>query len=188
MKKLLMLLLCLSLSLTAQAVELDGIKLDDNAHLGKSNLVLNGAGVRSKFIFDIYIAALYLGTKKSSADAVLADAGEKRVALHLLRDVSGESLLYAFRKAMEDNNSYDELMAMKVPLHEFEMVFHRMGRLKRGDTILLDYQRDVGTQIVLNGVLRGTAPEAAFNTALLKIWLGEQPAQKSLKLKLLGGR
>lgn len=187
MRKFLLLTLLLSLGFTAQAVELEGVRLEDNVHLGTSNLVLNGAGVRSKFIFDIYVAALYLGAKKSSADAVLADAGEKRLVLHLLRDISGDNLLYAFKRGFEKNHTYEELMVMKLAMHNFELIFHKMGKLKEGDIILLDYQRDVGTQVKLNGVLRGTAPGAEFNTALLKIWLGEKPAQETLKLKLLGG-
>ena len=186
MKKLLMLLLCLSF--TAQAVELEGVRLEDNVHLGSSNLVLNGVGVRSRFIFDIYVAALYLGAKKSSADEVLADAGEKRLALYLLRDISGENLLYAFKRGFENNHTYDELMVMKLAMHNFELIFHKMGKLKEGDIILMDYQRDVGTQVKLNGVLRGTSPGAEFNTALLQIWLGGKPAQEALKLKLLGGQ
>jgi len=60
--------------------------------------------------------------------------------------------------------------------------------LQAGDVILLDYQPAIGTQLTLNGTLRGTIPGRQLYTALLKIWLGEQPAQDDLKLKLLGGQ
>lgn len=185
MKKLFWILFLCCLSGVTQALEVGGAILDDTAHLGNSNLVLNGAGVRSKFIFDVYAIGLYLNGKKTSTQAVFADPGEKRITLQLLRDVNSEELLFAFQKAIEKNHSDEEMRAMKEPLHDFEALFHIM-RLRKGDTIYLDYQRGLGTQVRLNGSERGNIAGAQFYTALLKIWLGDQPAQDDLKLKLLG--
>jgi hypothetical protein len=39
----------------------------------------------------------------------------------------------------------------------------------------------------VNGAARGTIAGAAFNKALLKIWLGAKPAQEDLKKGMLGG-
>lgn len=188
MKKFIIIIWLMCFSCAAQGVEVGGLMLDDSVHLGSSNLVLNGAGVRSKFIFDVYVAALYLGAKKSSAGAVMSDVGEKRIALHLLRDVSAEELLFAFEKAIKKNHSDEEMMAMKAPLHDFGAIFHIMARVKKGDVIYFDYQRSTGTNIQINGSERGVIPGSAFYSALLKIWLGDQPAQDDLKLKLLGGQ
>lgn len=187
MNKLLGMLFFFCLSGATQALEVGGAILDDTAHLGNSNLVLNGAGIRSKFIFDVYAIGLYLNGKKTSASAVFSDVGEKRIVIQLLRDINAEELLFAFQKAIEKNHSDAEMRAMKEPLHDFEALFHIM-RLKKGDAIYLDYQRGLGTQVRLNGSERGNIAGAQFYTALLKIWLGDQPAQNDLKLKLLGGR
>lgn len=162
--------------------------LDDAAHSGSSNLVLNGAGVRSKFVFDLYVAALYLDTKKTSAAAVLTDTGDKRIALHLLRDISADHLLSAFKHAIENNHTREELKALQASLTQFEQVFNKVGEVRKGDIITMDYQRDIGTLVAVNGVAQGTIAGVAFNTALLKIWLGDKPAQQDLKLKLLGGK
>jgi len=188
MRKILLIAFLMCLSLTVHAVELDGVKLADSVHPGNSNLVLNGAGVRSKFIFDLYVAALYLGEKKTSAAAVLNDAGEKRIALHLLHDISADHLLSSFKKAIENNHTSEELKALQASLTQFEQVFNKVGEAKKGDIITLDYQPASGTLVAVNGVVQGTIPGAAFNTALLKVWLGEKPAQADLKLKLLGGQ
>jgi len=51
MKRLLLVALLFCLSSTALAVEVGGVVLEDSAHLGNSNLLLNGAGVRSKVFF-----------------------------------------------------------------------------------------------------------------------------------------
>jgi hypothetical protein len=173
------LLILLLLSFNAQAAEVGGIQLDDAAHLGSSNLVLNGAGVRSKFVFDWYVAALYLSSKKSSAAAALSDVKEKRIALYVLDDINAEDLLYSFTRGIEHNNSDDQLQALKDQRREFDLVFHKMGTANKGDIIMLDYLPGIGTRVIVND---------AFYTALLKIWLGDDPVQNDLKLKLLGGK
>lgn len=176
----------LFLSTQAQAAEVSWVKLPDTVYLGSRDLVLNGAGVRSKFFLDLYIAALYLTEKKSSAEAVLTDEGEKRVALHLLRDISADHLFSAFNKALTANHTPSELDALDASIKQFSAIFLAMKEVMKGDAITLDYQASRGTQVSVNGVLKGTIAGAAFNTALLKIWLGDKPAQDHLKLKLLG--
>jgi long-chain acyl-CoA synthetase len=173
---------------SVQAIEINGVKLDPVVHLGNSNLILNGAGVRTKWIFDLYVAALYTAGKKSSAEAVLADAAEKRIALHILSNIGAENLLYVFNKAIENNQSEVELQAMEKTLHEFGNILRKMNRVSKGDVILFDYQPGIGTQISVNGSLRGTIPGPVFAQAWLKIWLGEYPVQQDVKLKLLGGK
>lgn len=188
MKKSLLIVLLFCLSTATYAVEVGGVVLDGAVHPGSSNLVLNGAGVRSKFVFDLYVAALYLGAKTPTAAAVLTDAGDKRIALHLLRDISADHLLSAFKHAIENNHTREELKALQVSLTQFEQVFNKVGEVKKGDIITMDYQRDIGTLVAVNGVAQGMIAGFAFNTALLKIWLGDKPAQQDLKLKLLGGK
>ncbi|MDD4928241.1 MAG: chalcone isomerase family protein [Gallionella sp.] len=180
------LLIAFCLSSAAQAVEVGGVTLADSIHPGNRSLLLNGAGVRSKLVFDLYVAALYLEAKKTSAAAVLNDAGEKRIALHLMRAIEAEDLLQAFNKAIVKNHTNEEVLAMKPALHEFEMIFNQAGKLKKGDVVAFDYRHDKGTGVAINGVEQGVMVGASFYAALLKIWLGDQPAQADLKLKLLG--
>jgi hypothetical protein len=61
-----------------------------------------------------------------------------------------------------------------------------MGTLRKGSVVVLDYLPGDGTRIALNRRHLDNIPGAAFNRALLKIWLGEQPTQASLKRALLG--
>lgn len=175
----------LLLSLSANALEVAGVKLDDKVQLGKQELVLNGAGIRTKVVFDIYVAALYLETKSRKADVVLADTGSKRVALHLLYSLKSETLMEAFKNAIESNHNSTELSAMDVGLKKFYAVFNAVPEVKKGDVILLDYQPATGTKVTLNGVERGIVEGAEFNRALLKIWLGNRPVQDDLKKDLL---
>src|SRR6187402_3535414 len=55
------------LASSAQAVEVEGVKLDPAAQVGGANLVLNGAGVRTRAIFKVYVAGLYVPQKSNNA-------------------------------------------------------------------------------------------------------------------------
>jgi len=58
--------------------------------------------------------------------------------------------------------------------------------VKAGDVLTLDFV-DGGTKVAHNGAARGVIPGAAFNNALTRIWLGDNPAEGDLKKAMLGG-
>lgn len=186
MKKLLLTAVLLFLCTNVQAAEVAGVKLADSIHLGSHELLLNGAGLRTKFFFKVYVAALYLGEKTHVAEVALNQSGEKRIALHVLRELSDEQLLDAFNKVMVANHTPAEMRALEPQLKELTAIFHAVKTIKEGDVVALDYLPDSGTQINVNGVLRGNIAGAVFNRALFKIWLGDKPAQPDLKQKMLG--
>lgn len=187
MKKLVLLVCAALLSWNASALEVAGVQLADTVQLGAASLRLNGAGVRTKLIFKVYVAALYLPQKQTSAQAVIAGERERRVALHLLRDLSSTKLLGAFNEAIEANHTSAELAALDAQLKQMVQIFNAVKEVKSGDVITLDYLPAEGTRISVNGSVRGTIAGAEFNRALLRIWLGDKPAQESLKVELLGG-
>ncbi len=47
------------LSFSVSAVELGGIEMPDSLQVDGQELLLNGAGIRSKFVFDLYVIGLY---------------------------------------------------------------------------------------------------------------------------------
>lgn len=186
MKKLLLAICCVFLSWNASALEVAGVKLADKAQVGNASLQLNGAGIRTKWFFKVYVCALYLPQRQTSAEAIIADDHEHRIAMHLMRELSSKKLLNAFNEAIEANHTPAELGVLEPQLKQMAQIFDAVKEVKPGDVITLDYLPASGTQISVNGAHRGTIAGAAFNAALLKIWLGENPAQDDLKLKLLG--
>jgi flagellar motor switch/type III secretory pathway protein FliN len=172
----------------ACAAEVEGVKLSDTLHIGEHDLLLNGAGVRSKFFFDMYVAALYLTDKNGSSDAILSGPGENRVAMHMLRDISSETLSKSFNKSINLNLSLSERAELDVQLKQFAVLFSMMSEAKKGDVITLDYLPGQGTAVNFNDVTIGRIEGAAFNVALLKVWLGNKPVQENLKKQLLGGQ
>ena len=168
------------------ARELDGVSMPDSVTLSGTDtpLVLNGMGYRTKFVFDIYVGALYTESKVSSQKAVHALTGPKRVAMHMVHDeVSHAKMADAWREGFEDNNSDVQLEKLKARLKVFVAYF---PDLKKGNEVLLDYIPDVGTRVTISGEEKGVIEGADFNAALLDVWLGEEPADDDLKDAMLG--
>jgi len=187
MKKIILLVGVLLLSSNVYARDVGEVKVADSVQLGNETLQLNGAGTRTKVIMDIYVAALYLGKKTNNAEEVLADAGAKRMALHMVYNLSSSKLQDAFKNGIEDNHTADELAALDAPLKKFYAIFGALSSVNKGDVILLDYVPGVGTKVIVNGAERGLVEGAEINRAILKIWLGKEPVQKDLKKDLLRG-
>jgi long-chain acyl-CoA synthetase len=173
----------------AFAAEVEGVRLPDTVRLSDAgpDLVLNGAGVRKRLFFRVYVGALYLQRKQADAQAVLADAGPKRVAMHMLRDLGADQLLSALKEGLSDNHSRDQLAGFEAQIRQLEDVFNAVKAAKSGDVILLDYFPGSGTRVTVNRDDLGTVPGGAFNRALLRIWLGEKPVDGALKGAMLGG-
>lgn len=186
MKKLCLVFCCVLFGWNVWAIEIAGVKPAEEVQLGAQVLKLNGAGIRTKFFFKVYVAALYLPQKQKSAEAVISDDHEHRIALHMLRELSSEKLFKAFNEAIEANHSASELGPMGAQIKQMAGIFDAAKQVKEGDVITLDYLPGVGTQIGINGTLRGTIAGSEFNRAILKIWLGKNPAQEDLKEDMLG--
>lgn len=177
----------LCLSAQAFAVTVGGVKLEEKIHLDKSDLVLNGAGIRSKAIFNIYVAALYVEKKNRRAEALLADSGTRRVELHVLYRLTAGEFMEAFNKAINANLTPEEYVPVAARLIHFSRAFREVGEVDKGSVILIDYIPSIGTVLTVNGKERERIVGEDFYRAMLKIWLGKSPVQDSLKKALLGG-
>lgn len=180
------LLVTFVISLSAFAVEVSGIKIPDVAKVEGQELMLNGAGIRTRMFIKVYVGALYLEQKASSADAVLVDKGVKRMALHIMRDLKADVFSGALQDGLKANNSVAELAKIDDKLKEFNGIMSGVGGVKKGDIVQLDYLPVAGTRVVINGDTKGTISGEDFFRSLLKVWLGEKPIDADLKKSLLG--
>ena len=189
MIRLFLALILITLAAPSFAAEVEGVKLSDTARLGDAGpeLVLNGAGVRTRVFFKVYVGALYLQQKKNSAEAALADTGAKRVAMHLLRDLAADQLFAALNDGLRNNHTPEQLAAFEPQVKQLEGIFNAVKSAKAGEVILLDFVPGSGTRVVVSSDTKGMIPGEDFNRALLRIWLGENPADSSLKRAMLGG-
>lgn len=181
--------LVLAHALPGQAAEVSGVKIPDTATVGGKELVLNGAGMRVKFIIDVYAMGLYLSKKASSQDDVIAQDGPKRVSLTMMREVDSDEFGQLFITAMNANSDKAEKAKYFNQTVKFGEMFASLGKVKKGDIVTLDWVPGTGTISTVNGKQQGEAlPDSGFYSAVLRIWLGEKPADLSLKPRLLGGK
>ena len=175
--------------LAVAAAEVAGVKLEDKVRIAPNapELVLNGAGVRTRFVVKVYVAGLYLPEKKSVPADVLALGGPKRVAMTMLRDVTAQQLSDALTDGFAANNAPADQERYKTQLGELTAIMASLGGAKQGDVVAFDYLPDVGTRVLLNGEAKGKPiPEEGFYRGVLRVWLGDKPADADLKKGLLG--
>src|SRR5581483_12236701 len=98
---------------SAGAAEVHGVRLDDKVQLESRELVLNGAGLRKRIIFNVYVIGLYLPEKKSDTPSVLALPGPKRAAIHMLRDVGADTFTEALVEGLRANSSQGEYQSLE---------------------------------------------------------------------------
>jgi long-chain acyl-CoA synthetase len=169
----------------ARAAEVAGIKLDEKASLSGQELALNGAGIRTRLMFKVYVASLYLPKRATDLPGVLTQA-PRRIQLNMLRNVSADQLADALNEGLEANNSAADLAAVKAQTDQLLGIMKAFKEVKEKDVIALDFVEGA-TRVSWNGDAKGTISGAAFNQALTRIWLGDKPAQADLKQALLGG-
>jgi hypothetical protein len=173
-------------SLPAAAVNISGVDIPDTLPLanGGSALVLNGAGVRDKLFFDIYIGALYLPAKTSDARAILASAGPASIVMHFLyKEVSREEITDAWTDGLTANLTAAEMQALQPRLDKFNTLFRTVHK---GDIIQISYRPGSGTEVRISGEWRGIVDGEDFFHSLLGIWLGAHPVSNTLKRGMLG--
>lgn len=169
---------------SALAAEVGGVTLDDKLSLGTQDLVLNGAGVRTRVVFKVYVASLYLPQKAADVAGVLSKS-PRRIQLNLLRTLSADQLVDALNEGLVDNNTAAELAAVKAQVDQLATIMRSLREVKERDVITIDFV-DGATRIGLNGEAKGSIGGDAFNQALTKVWLGDKPVQADLKKSLLG--
>lgn len=174
-------------ALQAQPLEIEGVKLELLAQVGSASLSLNGAGVRTKAIFKVYVAGLYVPQKASDPAKLLAQSGARRISLTLLRNVDADTLVDSLNEGLKNNHTSEQLAAMAPQIAILNANLKAAGEAKKGDVIYLDYLPEAGTRVTVNGQVRGVSmPGDDFYRAVLRIWIGDKPADSSLKKGLLG--
>jgi hypothetical protein len=171
----------------AQPVDVEGVKFDPSAQVGGQTLQLNGTGVRTRAIFKVYAAGLYVPQKSNDARVLLAQKGPRRLTMGLLRDVDADSFAAALNDGLKANNSEAELAALQPQVEALNAALKAVGAVKKGDTVLFEFVPDTGTRIAVNGLARGNPiPGETFYAAVLKIWIGDKPVDAALKKGLVG--
>ena len=166
------------------SVEIEGVNIPKVIKLDNEFLTLNGAGIRTKFFFNIYIGSLYLKDKESNIDEILSDTQAKRISLHFLyKEVSKEKLTNGWIDGFKNNNNEIIFKSLKERLNKFNSYF---DTTHKGDIVILDFLSNKKTRITINTKDKGEIMGNDFQVALLKVWFGDDPADYNLKEAMLG--
>lgn len=167
------------------AREVAGVNVPDTMTLGDKTLALNGAGVRSKFFVKVYVGALYLPAMQREAARIIEADTPVAVHLHFLHsEVEAKKLVDAWNDGFNANHDAARLAALKARIERFNALFRTV---KRGDVVRIEYTPGRGTSVAISGEERGSIEGGDFRAALLRIWLGDSPADADLKRAMLGG-
>jgi len=164
-----------------------GVRFDPRVNLGGQTVPLVATGVRAQFIFKGYAAGLYLGKPAGTAEAVVSQPGAKRLQMRLLIDVPMADFAKAFRLGVERNNPPDVQQRLAERSSQFVAQLMAVDKVRKGDTVNLDFLPGTGLQFTLNGKAMGPAvPGDDFYGALLKVFVGEHVSDNKLRAGLLG--
>ncbi|MCH1931608.1 chalcone isomerase family protein [Shewanella sp. A25] len=167
----------------AQAVEVSGVQVADNITLKAQALTLNGAGVRSKFFMDLYVGSLYVPSPmKTTAEVIDAPISAIRLNITsglITSEKMHDAIVEGFEAATADNTT-----DIQSQIDAFMALFK--DEIKLGDQFTFVASKAQGVTAYKNGQEQATIEGEMFRQALLKIWLGDKPAQKSLKEAMLG--
>lgn len=169
------------------AVDVNGIKFEEVTKVAGKELTLNGAGMRTKVVIKVYAAGLYLPEKKKEVADILKLEGPRRVTLVMARDIASEDLGKAFMDGINDNLEKAEKTRIAGQIAKIGEMFASIDAIKKGDTLHMDWIPGTGTVCELNGKRIGEpVSDVNFYNAVLRIWLGDKPVDRSLKPALLG--
>jgi hypothetical protein len=182
--RMLAVLLALAPADLAAAASVAGVSVPESATVAGHTLVLNGAGLRKKAVFSVYVGALYLPTRTRSAEEALAHTGAAKVTLKMLRDLAADQLTGAWNEGFANNSSAGELEALRPRIDRFNALF---SDVREGELIEVDLVPGTGTTVSIAGKACGTIEGDDFARAVLRIWLGPAPPSAQLKAGMLGG-
>jgi hypothetical protein len=177
-------LLALLLALPAHAANLAGVTLPDKAEVKGQSLVLNGMGLRKKFVIKVYVGGLYLPVREKNAQKVLSGDAPYRMVMHFLYGVSKDQMCEAWTEGLEANTPNASAEVEKA----FTTLCSWMEPIDKGNRIVLTYLPGEGTTVEVNGKTRGTIPGAPVADAILATWIGPKPGPgEDFKTAVLGG-
>ncbi len=176
-------LLCLGLSSSIKAAELEKISFPETIEVDGKTLKLNGLGKREATIFkvNVYVAGLYLVEKSSDAEAILKSTESKKIRLVFMRNLKKSELVEAFKDNLP-KNCWTDCEKLKGSLSELEQT---LVDVQKGDEMAFTTSKGL-----LRVEVKGRELQSFKDEALVKnffgAWLGPKPPNTSLKEGLLG--
>ena len=174
-------LLVALLALPAVAKEREGVDAKPTIEVAGKPLRLMGLGLRKKFVFKVYLAALYVENPIEDARQLINSDQIKRVQMHMLRDLERGKIAEAVQNGFE-KNAAPEMPRLQARLDRFVQI---LPDLRSGETIVITWYPGRGTVIKAGNGAETTIEGKDFADALFSVWLGDHPVDDDLKGEML---
>ncbi|MBF0199750.1 MAG: chalcone isomerase family protein [Desulfamplus sp.] len=153
------------------AAKIGGVEVADTITLedGKGELVLNGAGIRSKFGFKVYVGSLYLKAKTSDSQQIINSDEPMAITMTWTRTGPPDKLVDVFAEGFKyaAGDNYD---AQKTNIDAF---LGAIVKASKTDIWRYIYMPGQGTSIYYNDEFKLNIPDLDFKKALFSVWLLE---------------
>jgi len=185
MKKLMIIAFCFAITPVMAQTKISGNVMPNVMKVGEKYLKMNGGGIREKMFLDLYVGVLYLEEKTTSASTIIN--GDKPMAVKI-KIISGMVDNENFEEALREgfnNSTNNNISGIKDRMEKMIKEGFKED-IKTNDVYDLVYQPNIGCTLFKNNVSLVSVPGLDFKKALFGIWLGEVPADESLKKAMLG--
>lgn len=182
MKKLILLVaFVITANFSTAQTKVGDVTLPNTVTLSGQEMDLNGAGMREKMWFDLYVGGLYVQTKSKNAETIINADAPMAMKLHIVSGmVSQEKMIGAVNDGFENSTSGKVTENQQA---DFIKCFN--DEIKKEDVFDIVYANGT-TTVYKNGKEKGQVAGLEFKKALFGIWLGKKPADKDLKKGMLG--
>ena len=165
----------------AVARDVGGYAVPEQARLEPEGLLLklNGARVRTAFLSEVTLFALYTDEPVASYEALLRPGRTKRVNVTILRP---EFTAQRFRDGWREQFAAalaPQLLQELAP--QIEAFIGTFETLRRGEEIRFDFLPGEGLRFWIRGELKRKIAGEAFAAALLGVWMGERAVDPALR-------
>lgn len=167
----------------SSAMTVKGVDVSETLTVDEQQLILNGAGMRTKFFVNAYVAALYLPEKSTDAQAIVEGDSVMAVRLYI-----NSGMINAKRMSDSTRDGFVRSTGGNIAPIEAEMeemISAFKDEVKEGDVFDLIYVPNDGVRVYRNGERKALVKGMPFKQAMFGIWLSDNNIQKDLRQAML---
>ena len=159
--------------------------IPDKLSVGGKQVVLNGAGTRTKFIISVYNMGLYLQKKSNNAQQIISANEAMAIRIQVVSGFASAAKISQAFKTGFHNATGGKTAPIQPQINQFLKSAFGTS-VKKGDIFDFAYTPAGGVKVSKNNKGLTVVKGLPFKQALVGIWLSNKPAQGSLKNQLLG--
>lgn len=184
MKRLVFLILGLSIPAAAYALTVEGKDFPPTTTVGSKTLKLVGAGKRKKAFFDVYALGAYTQSGSCEPKRIIGDDEVKYTRIEMLRDVKASSMASSIGDAFNDAIPEGADPKLRKQSETFQGYFKDKAR--KNDVIDFTYVPGTGVTLRQNGKQLGPPLTGKdFQEVFWSIYFGAKTCCSDLKQEIL---